>query len=122
MGLWGRYWFLAPGAGVFQELEIKVPPGPLIFEHSRLVTHYFVWPPLLAGGGRWKGVLNFPNSQEEKVHLGRGQGLPPWADRSYQKGFYNQAWEAALGYTEDRIYLEVTPDLSQGTEKPGTSY
>lgn len=80
-------------------------------------------PPLLAGGGRWKGVLNFPNSQEEKVHLGRGQGLPPWADRSYQKGFYNQAWEAALGYTEDRIYLEVTPDLSQGTEeKPGTSY
>lgn len=48
-GLWGRYWFQAPGARVFQELQIRVPPGPLIIEHSRLVTHYLSTPPLLAG-------------------------------------------------------------------------
>lgn len=38
-------------------------------------------PPQLEEGAL-EGVLNFPNSQEEKVHLGRGRGLPPWADRS----------------------------------------
>lgn len=71
-GTWGR---------VFQEQQIRVPPGPLIVEHSRLVTHYLIWPPSPSWrqGGAGRGVLNFPNFQD-KVDLSRG--LPPWADRS----------------------------------------